>query len=146
MIEIRALNAADRELFLSLQKEFYHSDAVLHPIPDNCYANNFAELIRSDVYLMCYFFEVDGKNAGYALLSRSYSPEAGGIVIWIEELYVLPEYRSMGVGSRFFAFLEKELPAARYRLEVEPDNEGAKRLYGRQGYESLPYLQMIKDI
>ena len=146
MIEIRKIKNTDRELFLSLQKEFYQSDAVLHPIPDSYYANNFTELMRSDVYLMGYFFEIDGKNAGYALLSRSYSPEAGGIVIWIEELYVLPEYRSMGVGSRFFAFLEKELPAARYRLEVEPDNDRARRLYGRQGYESLPYLQMIKDI
>lgn len=146
MTEIRKITAADRELFLSLQRDFYNSDAVLHPVPDSYYINNFNELMRSDVYLCCYLFEVDGKNAGYALLSKSYSPEAGGTIIWIEELFVLPEFRSMGIGSRFFAFLEAELPSARYRLEIEPDNDGAKKLYKRQGYKILPYLQMIKDM
>mgnify|MGYP002740687863 FL=1 len=36
--------------------------------------------------------------------------------------------------------------AARFRLEVEPDNEGARRLYGRLGYEELPYVQMVREL
>ena len=37
------------------------------------------------------------------------------------------------------------MPAARYRLEAEPENEGAVRLYHRMGYKELPYMQLVKE-
>lgn len=36
--------------------------------------------------------------------------------------------------------------AARLRLEAEPDNTGAIRLYKRLGFEELPYKQLIKPM
>ena len=36
-------------------------------------------------------------------------------------------------------------PAARYRLEIEPDNDRARALYERLGFEALPYCQMIRE-
>jgi len=41
--------------------------------------------------------------------------------------------------------MSENIPAARYRLETEPENEGARRLYARHGYEEFPYLQMVKE-
>lgn len=142
---IRKLTPQDHVLFLDLCREFYHSSAVMHPIPESYYENTFQELMRSEVYTQCYILEYEGQPAGYALLSKSYSAEAGGMVVWIEELYLRPDFRSHGMGSEFFAFLEQEHPAARYRLEIEPDNERAAKLYRSRGYEVLPYVQMIKD-
>ena len=143
---IRKLTPQDHVLFLDLCREFYHSSAVMHPIPESYYENTFQELMRSEVYTQCYILEYEGQPAGYALLSKSYSAEAGGMVVWIEELYLRPDFRSHGIGSEFFTFLEQEHPAARYRLEIEPDNERAAKLYRSRGYEVLPYVQMIKDI
>lgn len=142
---IRRMQEQDRALFLKLTDEFYHSDATLHPIPMEYHENAFNEMMRSDVYLEGYILEHEGQSAGYALVSRTYSHEAGGPAVWLEELYVLPEYRSCGLGREFFAYLEENLPAARYRLEVEEDNERAISLYRRLDYEVLPYVQMIKD-
>ena len=34
----------------------------------------------------------------------------------------------------------------RLRLEIEPDNLRAKKLYLALGYEDLPYAQMIKEV
>ena len=51
----------------------------------------------------------------------------------------------MGLGREFFSFLHKNRPAARYRLEVEPDNERAIALYSSLGFTVLPYGQMIAD-
>ena len=56
-----------------------------------------------------------------------------------------PAYQGKGLGSFFFRFVEENRPAARYRLEVEPENTGAVRLYERLGYRALPYAQMIKE-
>ena len=142
---IRPLCATDRQLFLTLMDEFYHSDAVLHPTPAAYHINTFEEIMRSDRYLLAYILEHDNKTAGYALLSRSFSPEVGGTVIWIEEIYIRENFRSQGLGSEFFDWLEKEIPAARYRLEIEPDNQRAAELYRRRGYKNLAYTQMVKD-
>ena len=142
---IRPLTAEDRKLFLTLCKEFYHSDAVLHPVPEQYLENSFQELMRSDAYLICYILEYEGQPAGYALLSRSFSPEAGGAILWIEELYLRPPFRGHGIGTAFFRYLEEHHPAARYRLEIEPDNARAERLYRSMGFEPLLYRQLVLD-
>ena len=80
---------------------------------------------------------------GYALLAKTWSQEAGGLAIWVEELYLRPEARGKGMGTAFFAWLLENRPAARYRLETEPDNVRAKALYRRQGFEFLNYESFI---
>lgn len=143
---IRKLTAADRDIYLEMAHEFYHSPAVLHAIPDEYLRRGFDEMMRSDQYMQCMLLEHEGAVAGYALLSRTYSQEAGGICVWIEEIYVRPDYRQKGLGRAFFEALERLLPAARYRLEIEPDNGRAERLYRSLGFEPLPYRQMVRDI
>lgn len=143
-VAFRRIEPRDREEFLSMSEEFYASEAVLHAVPTEYHALAFEELMRSDAYLECYMIEVDEQAVGYALLVKTYSREAGGLNIWVDELYLRADYRGLGAGSAFFAFLEKTHPAARYRLETEPENERAQKLYRRMGYRALPYLQMIK--
>lgn len=144
-LTIRKLGEDDRELFLSFLQRFYHSEAVLHPTDSQLHINIFNEIIRSEDYLLCYIFEYHEKNAGYALLSKSFCPEVGGSIIWIEQLYINDGFRGKGIATEFLSFLEKEFSPDRIRLEVEEDNEKAISLYKRNGYRFLPYLQMIKD-
>ena len=49
--------------------------------------------------------------------------------------------------AEFFSFLEDELKGKikRIRLEVGDENDGAKRLYERLGFEPLDYKQMVID-
>lgn len=142
---IRAINQQDREVFLALSREFYTSAAVLHPIPQQYHEDAFNEMMRSDVYMQGYLFEVEGRAAGYALLSKTYSMEAGGRVIWLEELYVTDVYRGCGLAREFLDFMHTHCPAMRYRLEVSEGNMRAMRLYERNGYTVLPYVQMVKE-
>ena len=143
---IRRITAADREIYLQMAHDFYHSDAVLHPVPDAYLERSFAEMMRSEEYLLGLIFELEGRTAGYALLCKTWSQEAGGPAIWIDELFVLEEYRGRGLGRELFASLESIAPAARYRLEIEPDNLRAKKLYCSMGFEDLPYGQLVKDL
>lgn len=144
---IRQIREKDKEEFIKMSQMMYTSDAVSHDIPLEHHLRTFEELMKSDVYAQAYILEFDGKTAGYALLAKTFSREAGGMVIWIEELYIKEEYRSKGLGSEFFGFIEKNksFDTARLRLEVEDDNTGAIKLYKRMGYEFLDYKQMIKD-
>ncbi len=143
---IRAFRADEKALFVSLADEFYHSSAVLHSIPTAHHARTFDALMAGSPYIAAWLIELDGQSAGYALLGLTWSNEAGGLTVWLDELYVRPAFQGQGLGSALLRALHAQYPdAARFRLEIEPDNEGAARLYARLGYVALPYAQMCRD-
>ena len=82
--------------------------------------------------------------AGYALLQKTYSRAAGGMCIWIDEIYLRPAFRGRGLAKELFAYAEG-LKAKRLRLEVEPENGRAVALYTKLGYRFLDYRSMVKD-
>lgn len=144
---VREFTPQDKELYMEMASEFYHSPAVLHPVPDAYFERTADEALASDAYAQIYMLEYEGRPAGYGLTAKTFSQEAGGYVIWLEELYIRPDYRSRGLGSEFFSYVENkyEGKAARFRLEVEEDNVRAVSLYKRLGYKTLDYVQMIRE-
>ena len=147
-LTFRPITAADATDFYTMAEEFYHSDAVLHPIPAEYHRRAFSEMMRSGQYLSGYIFTDGDNTAGFAVTNRMMQHEAGGVMVWVEDLYIRPAYRGQGRGSRFLAWLEEQLrgDAVMLRLETEPENERAQELYYRLGYENLNYLQMIKRL
>ena len=141
----RRITENDWELYRHYVDIFYHSDAVNAPVPVENYRATFDEMTARDTYVRGYIFEDGGEPCGFALLSKTFSQEAGGISVTIEEIYIDEEHRGKGLATEFFRWLHAQPGIMRLRLEVEDDNEGAKRLYERMGYELLPYLQMVID-
>lgn len=141
----RRITQGDRALYYHYADVFYHTDVVNAPVPVENYARTFDEMMRSDDYVWGYIFEHEGATCGFALLSRTFSQEAGGASVTLEEIYIDPEYRGRGLATELFTYLKQQDWIMRLRLEVEDDNEGAKRLYERMGFELLPYLQMVID-
>ena len=144
---IRIFEEKDREMYIEMAREFYHSDAVLHPVPDSHFEKTADEALRCGGCAGIYILEYDSEPAGYALTATSFSQEAGGMVMWIEEIYIRDKYRSKGLGREFFEYAEKNRgkDTVRIRLEAEGDNTRALSLYRKLGYEVLDYIQMIKD-
>ncbi len=144
---IRKLTADDKEIYIGMAEEFYHSDAVLAPIPRTFIERTVEEALRSDTYAEIFLLEYEGETAGYALIAKTFSQEAGGMVWWIEEVYIRELFRSKGLGREFFEYIEnhKDEGVARLRLEVEEENIRAVSLYERLGYKVLDYMQMVKD-
>ena len=138
-LTFRPITAADETDFYTMAEEFYHSDAVLHPIPAEYHRRAFSEMMRSGQYLSGYIFTDGDNTAGFAVTNRMMQHEAGGVMVWVEDLYIRPAYRGQGLGSRFLAWLEEQLrgDAVMLRLETEPENERAQELYYRLGYENL---------
>lgn len=141
----RRITENDRELYYKYVDIFYNSDVVNAPVPKENYKITFDEFMRSDEYVWCYIIEWEGTPCGFAMLSRTFSQEAGGVSVTVEEIYVEEEYRNRGIGTKFFEFMKENIPAARYRIEVEDTNPKAKKLYERMGFEELPYIQMVID-
>ena len=148
MLTMKPFSEEDRESYLTFSRDFYSGGAALHPIPDAHMQNTFNRLLEGMPYSDGYMLFWEDKRAGYALVSFLWSTEAGGLVAFLDELYVSPEFRGLGIGNLFLEQIE-----ARYqgqivglRLEVCESNSGAIRLYRKHGYDDLDYRQMIKTL
>jgi len=74
---------------------------------------------------------------GYVYLSFYFSLEFGGRTAFIDELFVLPNYRGQGIGSKVINLIEKrcvELNFKAIHLESEITNKGATTLYLKLGF------------
>ncbi|MGI1659457.1 MAG: GNAT family N-acetyltransferase [Desulfitobacterium sp.] len=127
---IRELRKEDKNLFISMVRDFYDSEAVLHKIPIENIHNTYNEIVSCSPYAKAYLIEEQGETAGYGLISLTYSNEAGGLVVWIEELYIIRKFRGLGLGSNFLDFVKEQfsIDAKRFRLEISKTNKSAQRL------------------
>lgn len=84
-----------------------------------------------------WFIRSGGAIAGYVCLCEGFSLETGGGDFYLDELYVIPEFRNRGIGRAAIAFVETEarrLGARRICLEVQDGNGRAGNLYEALGY------------
>ncbi len=144
---IRKVNETDREKYIEMVKSFYNSEAVCHEIPVSHIEAAFDEMMRSDIYMEGFIIEHEGETAGYANVAKTFSCEGGGLTVWAEEIFILPRFRSHGLGHELFAFLESCYGErlARMRLEITDANQRAEKLYRSLGFEPLEYRQLVKE-
>jgi len=145
MAEIRLMTGKDREPVLSMMRVFYASPAVLTNGSEEIFRNDVDTCISDSPYLVGYVFEEGKALQGYAMLAKSYSTEFGAPCVWIEDLYLKPEYRGQGMGARFLQFVAETYPDAILRLEAEEENEHAIHVYKKAGFTVLPYVELKND-
>lgn len=142
---IRPINKNDKEEYINMAKQFYSMPCCDHDVDPKHFEDAFEYCLNDNPYARLFIVEYDGKIAGYGNISFTYSIEAGGKVVWLEELFIKPQFQRLGLGKEFFDYVEKNFPAKRYRLEVTESNADAIRLYKKLGYNFLEYKQMLID-
>lgn len=147
-MEISKLKPEDFEEVLSMMEVFYASDALLVHPEREVLVRTLRDSVSGSPYVTGYGFVEDGALVGYGMVSRSYSTEAGGICLWIEDIYIRPEFRGRGIGTAFLRFVEEsgKGSAVRLRLEAEPENEKAISVYQSAGFRVLGYTQLVKEL
>ena len=143
---IRKITEKDRADVISMMQEFYSSPAVSTDGSTEIFNADIDTCLSDSPYLEGYVFDLDGTLQGYAMLAKSFSTEFGKPCIWIEDLYILKEYRGQGLGSRFIEFVKEKYPDSLLRLEVEEENEIAVHTYKKAGFDFFPYLEMKTEI
>ena len=106
---IRKITKNDKPIYTEMAKDFYSSPAVLENIPEGNITNSFDLFLAGTPYGDAFIFEEDGNILGYGVLAYTHSQEAGGRVVWIEEIYVKDEYRGRRFGSEFLEFVKKNI-------------------------------------
>lgn len=142
----RAAAPTDLPILIGLVSALYTDDpSPLSPTPEHT-RRTFEEFTRHPEKGRAILFEADGQVAGYALLVFFWSNEYGGNKIFIDELFVCPEWRGKGIATAFFQYLQQEWAnfAVAFELEVTPQNAEARRLYERLGFVQAKNANLVR--
>ncbi len=148
MPTFRQAEAPDLPLLQRLVSALYEEDpSPLSPTPEHT-RRTFETFVRHPEKGRAILFETNGQVSGYALLVFFWSNEYGGHKIFIDELFVLPEWRGNGISTAFFQYLQQEFAgfAVAFELEVTPQNAEARRLYERLGFVQAKNANLVKRV
>lgn len=143
--EIRNIQISDKDEIFQMMEEFYSSDAVSTNGSGEIFNTDFQNCISDFPYLEGFVFEKESEILGYSMISKSFSTEFGKLCIWLEDLYLKPEYRGLGIIPKFVEYIKKSYPDAILKLEVEEENKHAIHVYEKIGFSKSPYFQMKKN-
>ena len=141
---IRPMTPKDKNSVLEMMRVFYTSPAVFTNGSDDIFRNDIENCINDCPYLEGYIFEEGMEILGYAMIAKSFSTEFGKPCMWIEDIYIKESCRGTGIGSKFIDYIGKKYPDAILRLEVEEENNRAIKVYEKNGFSFLPYMEMKK--
>lgn len=144
---IRKMLETDRIEVLSMMNDFYNSPAVSTNGSLSIFNKDIDCSVGDSPFLEGYIFETNSSMVlGYSMIAKSFSTEFGKSCIWLEDLYLKPEYRGHGIIPKFFCYIEALYPNSILKLEVEKENKHAVHVYTKHGFKTLEYYEMKKDI
>lgn len=143
-MNIRRMQEQDVNIIYKMMVEFYSSPAVSTNGSKEIFLNDIKYSIEENPYLEGYVVEESEQIIAYTMLAKSFSTEFGKPCIWIEDIYIIPEYRGNKLGEKIIAFITGKYPNHLIRLEVEEENTRAVKLYERCGFTRFPYTEMKK--
>lgn len=138
-----------RDIFLQMSHEFFASESVFCDLktPDDDYFNTtFNQVIKASPLCDGYIIFKNLQPIGYVNVSFSWNNDLKGKVLWLEEIYIKPEFQGLGIGSgvvEYLEFMYKDDVKA-LRLEVTDNNAIALKLYQKLGFLPRRYTQFYK--
>jgi GNAT superfamily N-acetyltransferase len=103
-VTVRAATAADMPLVLAFIRELAVYERLEHLVVAT-EADLAAALFGARPYAEVMFACLDGREVGFALFFHNFSTFLGKPGIYLEDLFVRPEFRGRGVGKRLLAWL-----------------------------------------
>jgi GNAT superfamily N-acetyltransferase len=143
-VRLAPVTAADLSLLEQFVRAYYVEDR--HSFDERRQPAALAALAAGEPFGRGWLIRLAERRVGYVVLSWSFSIEAGGREACVDELYLVPEVRSRGLGGRVLALVEAEARAVDVRrifLEVERHNR-VIGLYRRAGYADHDRFLMSK--
>jgi ribosomal protein S18 acetylase RimI-like enzyme len=137
-VQISRAHTDDVEALLALMHDFYAEagfalDRAIH-------AAAFTQLLSTPVLGAVWIARHDGAPAGHVVLSVRFTMEHAGLSGYVDDLFVRPEFRRMGIGRALLAAVASDCRARGCRalqVEVARDNQPALALYAAFGLRPL---------
>ena len=139
MLEIKSATITDIPLILTFIKDLAEYEKLLHEVVAT------EDVLRETLFGERRYAEViiayqNQQPAGFALFFHNFSTFLGRPGIYLEDLYVKPEFRGQGIGQKLLAYLArlaKERNCGRLEWWVLDWNETAINFYKSIGAQPM---------
>ena len=132
---IRRLGKEDMEAFLTLVDA--HADFEQMERPSSCARGRLVrDALADPPRYSAFLAAIDGQDVGYTIAFEAYSSFLARPTLFLEDIFILDQYRGRGFGSAMFQYLVDEAVhrgCGRMEWMVQDWNEGAIRFYERRG-------------
>ncbi len=134
-IQLRLIEEPDLPQLLPLVCAYHEFEDIGHPDADteSTLRPLVGESALGRIWLVC----LASQPIGYVALCFGYSIEFAGRDAFVDEMFIVPEYRGRGFGREVLALVRHQAAALGIRalhLEVAGDNHRAQSLYQRAGF------------
>jgi RimJ/RimL family protein N-acetyltransferase len=137
-------------ILIDLMRDFYSYEQM--PFETLQMTTALRQLLKHPEYGRLWVIYRDSLPIGYTSLTFCYSLEHGGLIAWVDELFVRSDARGQGVGSQTLKFLYKtvqeitihNLKVQSLQLEVRSDNVQAQTCYQKFGFVPEDRLIMTR--
>ena len=145
-LTIRKLKDENMEVFAELLFRFFaelrRKQGWSPPSMESIKAEAQKALKHNDIVLIGY---VGDRPAGFIRVSTHHEDA----VFWVDEIFVLPEFRKQGIGRKLVRAAEKEVLRRGERslyLYVLPQEKDAIAFWKSMGYTILNTIELVRDI
>ncbi len=138
-IHLRFASAADIPHILAFIRELGEYEKLAHEVVAD-EATLTTQLFGDRPAAEVIIAEVDGQPAGFALFFHNFSTFLGQRGLYLEDLFVRPQFRGLGLGKRLMVHLAKlavERDCGRFEWSVLDWNEPAIRFYRSLGASGM---------
>lgn len=139
MLVLRSATPADVPVLFRLIQALAEYEKLSHAVTGNAEALS-EHLFGTHPYAEAVLAEYAGQPAGFALFFSNYSTFLTQPGIYLEDLFILPEYRRQGIGKAMLSYLAQlavERGCGRLEWSVLDWNEPAIAFYRRMGASVL---------
>ena len=131
---------------LGLARAFHLEDE--HPL-SAAGETALTESLEISPYVKTWLMKAGDATCGYAVVTYGYSIEFGGLTAYLDDFYVLPEFRGRGIGRRAldtFERMAKKEKCCIFHLEVQAGNSKARDFYLKRGFADTGRALLIKKL
>jgi ribosomal protein S18 acetylase RimI-like enzyme len=133
-VTTRLATYADIPQLVELMQEFYAESSF--PLDRAWAAEAFARLLDDPSRGAIWIVDIDETPAGHVVLSVRFAMEFGGVIGYVDDLFIRPAFRRQGAARAALDVLTAECRRRGCRavlVEVDPGNAAAQALYRRLG-------------
>ncbi len=140
---------ADEPTLAAFMRQLREDDPEEGPFDEPRCRASMKRLLAEPAFGRAWLIEDAGETAGYVVLTLGYSIEFGGILAFVDELFIARPHRRRGIGTRALKLVTteaKSLGIAVLALEVTRSNVSAKRVYAKAGFVDREHHLMTQRL
>jgi GNAT superfamily N-acetyltransferase len=141
---MRPASSSDIPLLVELMAQFYTEAG--YDLNHARAAEAFAAILADERLGYVWIIQAEQQDVGHIVLALRYSMEYGGLIAYLDDLYVKAEWRNKGLSTGALMEVRSFCERAGIRaltVEVGHNNGPAQTVYRRIGFAETPDRQLL---